>query len=160
VEASTSGQVNETQGTHRPTDSIGLASDLKPIYLAEVGIIGAISAGGLVEAWQQDLGTVEVPAYILRQAPNAFALRVAGNSLNSDGIIDGDIVVVDPDAAFQEGKIFAVRSVENNQTVAARKVYTVGRRRYKLVSGDGDVLEVLRSETELLGRIRWSFREH
>ena len=71
-------------------------------------------------------------------------------------------MVVDPDAPFVDGKIYAVRSEEHNQTIAARKVYEVGSRGYKLVSSDGSVVEVRKSRTELLGRIRWSFsfREH
>ena len=35
--------------------------------------------------------------------------------------------------------------------------------RYKLVSGDGSVVDVLKTRTTLLGRIRWSvpsIREH
>ena len=44
--------------------------------------------------------------------------------------------------------------------MAARKIYTVGRRKYKLVSGDGSVVEVNKIQTTIIGRIRWSFREH
>ena len=135
-------------------------TDLIPIEMAGVTILGTISAGGLVEGWQETLGTLEVPSYMLREAPRAFALKVSGSSLASDWIYDGDVVVVDPDAPFEDGKIYAVRSEEHNQMVAARKVYEAGRRVYKLVSGDGEVTEVQRSRTTLLGRIRWSFREH
>ena len=78
----------------------------------------------------------------------------------SDGILDGSIVIVDPEAPFVDGGIYAVRSEAHNQTVTARHVYTVGRLRYKLVSGDGQIDEVLKSETEILGRIRWSWGEH
>ena len=134
--------------------------DLTPIQMASVAILGTVSAGGLVEAWQDDLGTVEVPSNILREAPRAFALKISGSSLVSDWIYDGDVVVVDPDAPFVDGKIYAVRSEENHQMIAARKVYAAGRRVYKLVSGDGEVTEVQRARTTLLGRIRWSFREH
>ena len=124
---------------------------------ATVEVIGVISAGGVVESWQEDLGQAEVPTRVIRAAPRAYALRVSGNSLLSDGISDGDIVVVDPDAGFVDGRIYAVRSDENNQTIAARRVYSVGRRKFKLVSGDGSVVEVDRNKTDLLGRIRWSF---
>ena len=132
--------------------------DLEPIELHSVEVVGAISAGGLVESWQEDLGTHEVPSYVLREAPKAFALRVAGNSLASDGIFDADIVIVDPQAPFVDGKIYAVRI--DSQEVAARKVYSAGSRKLKLVSGDGDVTEVTRNAATLIGRIRWSFREH
>lgn len=155
-------QIAEAPARYPVTDIGGFARDQDRITLASVSIIGAISAGGLVEGWQTDLGQAEVPAQVIRAAPRAFALRVSSNSLLPDGIFDGDIVVVDPDAGLVDGRIYAVRSEENNQTIAARKVYTAGPRRYKLVSGDGSVVEVEASKTELLGRIRWSFsfREH
>ena len=57
----------------------------------------------------------------------------------SDGIFDGDLVIVDPQATFMDGKIYAVRI--DSQEIAARKVYTAGSRRFKLVSGDGDAAE-------------------
>ena len=144
------------------TDIRRIDGELVPVTLSSVNILGAISAGGLVEAWQEDLGQASVPGHVLRTAPNAFGLKIMGSSLIGDLIFDGDIVVVDPDAPFVDGKIYAVRSEEYNQTIAARKVYEVGRRSYKLVSSDGSVVEVRKSRTELLGRIRWSFsfREH
>ena len=134
--------------------------ELQEIDLVGVPIVGAISAGGLIEGWQSDFGTVGISSDWKRQAPRAFALKVTGNSLMADGIVEGDIVIVDPDAPFVDGKIYAVRSEAHNQTVTARHVYIMSRRRYKLVSGDGEIDEVERSRTEILGRIRWSMRDY
>ena len=122
-----------------------------------IDIIGAISAGGFVESWQEDLGTMDVPASVLEASPRAFALRVSGNSLASEGIWDGAMVVVDPDAPVEDGKIYAIR--RDGGEIAARRLFIVGRR-FKVVSGDGDVLELTRSQVTVIGRIRWSFREH
>ena len=133
---------------------------LQELDLDALRIIGSISAGGLIEAWESDLGTIEAPANIRRQAPRAFALRVNGNSLASSAIFDGDILVVDPDAPMVDGRIYAVRSEAHNQAIAARHVYIMNRRRLKIVSGDGEIVEVDRSRTDILGRVRWSFREH
>ena len=122
-----------------------------------INVIGAISAGGFVESWQEDLGTMDVPASVLENAPRAFALRVSGNSLAAEGIWDGAMVVVDPDAPVEDGKIYAIR--RDGGEIAARRLFIVGRR-FKVVSGDGDVLELTRSQVTVIGRIRWSFREH
>jgi len=122
-----------------------------------INVIGAISAGGFVESWQDDLGTMDVPASILEDSPKAFALRVSGNSLASDGIWDGAMVVVDPDAPVEDGRIYAIR--REGGEIAARRLFIVGRR-FKVVSGDGEVLELTRSQITVIGRIRWSFREH
>ena len=122
-----------------------------------INVIGAISAGGFVESWQDDLGTMDVPASVLENAPRAFALRVSGNSLASEGIWDGAMVVVDPDAPVEDGKIYAIR--RDGGEIAARRLFIVGRR-FKVVTGDGDVVELTRSQVTVIGRIRWSFREH
>jgi len=122
-----------------------------------INVIGAISAGGFVESWQDDLGTMDVPASVLEASPRAFALRVSGNSLASDGIWDGAMVVVDPDAPVEDGKIYAIR--RDGGEIAARRLFIIGRR-FKVVSGDGDVLELTRSQVTVIGRIRWSFRAH
>jgi repressor LexA len=140
-------------GLARPAGGAGL----EELSLTAVPVLGAISAGGLVEAWQEDLGTLEVPTHVRRLAPRAFGLRVYGSSLASEWINDGSIVVVDPDAPFVDGKIYAVR-LDGGQ-VAARRVIEAGPV-LKLVTGDGEVSEYPRLAVAIIGRVRWSFREH
>ena len=137
----------------RPPDEIGLES---------LPVVGFISAGELVESWPESDGQQPVPDTILNKAPRAFAIRVSDNSLLRDGINDGDTLIIDPDATrpFVEGRIYFVRSVAHHQTVAARRVYLAGPDRLKLVSGDGQITEVNRDEVDLLGRVRWTFREY
>ena len=130
---------------------------LEELILTAIPIHGAISAGGLVEAWQEDLGVLEVPSHILREAPRAFGLRVYGNSLASESISEGAIVVVDPEAPFLDGKIYAVRL--DGGEVAARRLFDAGRN-FKLVTGDGQVDEHPKRTVGIIGRVRWSFREH
>ena len=145
---------------------VGRVAEGRPVYtidpleemmLASVSIVGAVSAGGFVEAWQQDLGTLEVPSHVLREAPRAFGLRVYGNSLASEWIYEGAIVVVDPDASFLDGKIYAV--MVNGEEVAARRIFQMGEQ-LKLVTGDGQVDEYSKDQVNIIGRVRWSFREH
>ena len=68
--------------------------------------------------------------------------------------------VVDPGSTqIIDGKIYAVQSEEHNQTVTARHVYVMTRNKLKLVSGDGEITEVDRRRTKIIGRIRWIWRE-
>ena len=138
----------------RPVYDFGTLEEME---LASVAIIGAVSAGGLVEARQEDLGHLEVPRSILREAPRAFGLRVYGNSLASEWIHEGAIVVVDPDAEFVDGKIYAV--MVDGGEVAARRIFDMNGR-FKLVTGDGNVDEFSKAQVTIIGRVRWSFREH
>ena len=147
------GRVAERRPTY-PSHETGAPVELA---MTTVPIVGAVSAGGLVEAWQEDLGTLEVPSRIVREAPRAFGLRVYGNSLASEWIYEGAIVVVDPDAGFIDGKIYAV--MVDGGEVAARRVFEAGPS-MKLMTGDGRVDEYARDRVNILGRVRWSFREH
>ena len=89
--------------------------------------------------------------------PRAFGLRVYGNSLASEWIYEGAIVVVDPDAPYSDGKIYAVRL--DGGEVAARRLFDAGRN-FKLVTGDGQVDEYPKRSVSIIGRVRWSLREH
>jgi SOS-response transcriptional repressor LexA len=128
--------------------------------LDRANIRGTIGSGGLVGDWDQELGSCQVPSHWLQLAPRAFALRVSGNSLASEGIREGDIVLVDPDSSFEDGKIYIVLLQKNHQSITSRRVYTSGRLKYKLVNVDGSVEEVDRRTIQILGRMRWSLREY
>ena len=76
----------------------------------------------------------------------------------ADWIYEGAVVVVDPDSEFIDGKIYAV-GVNGGEEVAARRVYEAGPV-MKLVTGEGRVDEYAKGLVKIIGRIRWSFREH
>ena len=85
------------------------------------------------ESWQ----TKRAPPALRLGIPGAvknglYALRVNGESLEGDGINDGDLLIVEPDPDIIDGKIYIVRL--GNQAVA-RHSYRHGSR-YKLVSSN------------------------
>jgi SOS-response transcriptional repressor LexA len=68
-------------------------------------------AAGLGEAQQARMsprGSVAVPRHVLERDPQAYALRVSGESM-SPQLLDGDIVVVSPQAALSAGCIVAAQ---------------------------------------------------
>lgn len=68
----------------------------------EVPLVGRVAAGRPIEAVaSQD--TLEVPPWMLG-AGETFALRVVGDSMVGDGILDGDYVVVRRQAAAENGQ--------------------------------------------------------
>ncbi len=77
--------------------------------LSTVPLRGSISAGmPLIE--EERIGEyVSVPEELIKGAKRAYALRVYGNSLSQHGIHEGDNVIIDPDAAFIPGKVYAIR---------------------------------------------------
>lgn len=80
-----------------------------PQFAGEIPIRGWVAAGTPREAYEQDLGSITVPDFFRLDSPKCFALTVSGDSLEGDGIRNGDFLVVDPDASVKQGAIFIVR---------------------------------------------------
>ena len=70
---------------------------------AEVPLAGTIVAGRPIEAVELP-ESVEVPAFLRGDRPS-FALRVRGDSMIGDGILDGDVVVVERREEARNGEI-------------------------------------------------------
>jgi repressor LexA len=77
-------------------------------------LVGEVPAGPLRYASEEVEGWMPVPARW--GGEGRFLLRVKGDSMIGDGICDGDLVVVDPRAAVEEGEI-AVALVDEEATV-------------------------------------------
>ena len=70
---------------------------------AEVLLAGTIVAGRPIEAVELP-ESIEVPAFLRGDRPS-FALRVRGDSMIGDGILDGDVVVVERREEARNGEI-------------------------------------------------------
>lgn len=70
---------------------------------AEIPLIGAIAAGRPIEAVEVP-EPVEAPAPLRGDGP-CFALRVRGDSMVEDGILDGDLVIVERREQARDGEI-------------------------------------------------------
>jgi len=70
-------------------------------------LLGMIPAGPLSEAVAQ-AGEIVEPEAILRHRPEDFLLRVRGDSMIGDGILDGDLVLLRPGVEVTSGAIAAV----------------------------------------------------
>jgi repressor LexA len=62
--------------------------------LFEIPLLGIISAGKPIEAILTN-DTIEVPR-ALKKSPKTFALRVSGDSMIEEGLLDGDYIAVEP----------------------------------------------------------------
>jgi len=84
----------------------GKARSLRPTKSQFHGfpILGTIHAGGPTIAVEEIQGFLPLPID-QRAHPNAFLLRVKGDSMIGAHIEEGDLVVVDPDATPVEGDI-------------------------------------------------------
>ena len=89
-------------------------------------LLGVIPAGPLSEAVAQ-AGEIVEDAALLPHRPEDFLLRVRGDSMIGDGILDGDLVLLRPGAAVPQGAIAAV-CVGDEREGTLKRVYFEGER--------------------------------
>ncbi|MFO7985855.1 MAG: transcriptional repressor LexA [Desulfatiglandaceae bacterium] len=80
----------------------------------EFPVLGKVAAGKPIEAVAH-MGSVEVPPSMAGNG-DYFALQVKGASMEEDGILDGDLVVVRKQPAAENGEI-VVAVIQNEATV-------------------------------------------
>ncbi|MBF0311435.1 MAG: transcriptional repressor LexA [Magnetococcales bacterium] len=71
--------------------------------LPRVRLAGVIAAGRPIEATEQ-MEWLEVPPYLAGRG-ETFALRVSGDSMQDDGILDGDLILVERRSVAENGEI-------------------------------------------------------
>lgn len=82
-------------------------------------VLGAIPAGPLAEA-VREADDVREPGDLLPWRDGDFLLRVKGDSMTGDGILDRDLVLIRPDVALHSGEIAAVLVGEEHETTLKR----------------------------------------
>ncbi len=81
---------------------VSVESSSNPFEFLTIPLLGAIQAGKPIEAVKTS-ETLEIPRDMM--AKNAFALKVKGDSMIDDGILEGDYVVVEPCQSPKNGDI-------------------------------------------------------
>jgi len=84
--------------------------------VAEVPIVGRVSAGAPILAEENLEGTLFVDKTIVRNPKGVFALRVQGESMVNAGILNGDFVLVRQQPVAEQGEIVVVL-IEDEATV-------------------------------------------
>lgn len=97
------------------TAADGLAPHIKAMGLA-LPVIGEIAAGGPIEAYRDASETLHVPES-LAPSPDAYVLRVRGDSMIDAHITDGDFVVIKPQQTARNGDIVVAQVEENAVTL-------------------------------------------
>ncbi len=93
---------------------------LRPVTPASraraVPLVGRVAAGQPILAVENLEDTLKVDRSLVGDAQDVFALRVSGDSMIQDGILDGDIVFVRQQPTARRGEI-VVALVEDEATV-------------------------------------------
>jgi repressor LexA len=84
--------------------------------MAEIPVIGRVAAGAPLLAVENIEDTVKVDRFFIGQTKEVFALRVKGDSMIEDGILDGDYIFVRKQLQANRGDI-VVAMINDEATV-------------------------------------------
>jgi len=85
--------------------------------------LGRIAAGNPIEAITGSFEQISVPNYLLNSKNEHFTLEVAGDSMNDEGIRDGDIVVIKKIDQAKTGDIIVALIDDNEVTLKRFRSY-------------------------------------
>ena len=94
--------------------AIELVQERKTARAVELPLLGRVAAGYPLEAIQGD-DRVEVPESMVRRS-NSYALEVVGDSMIDEGILEGDIIVVEEKPEPNNGDM-VVANIDGEATV-------------------------------------------
>jgi repressor LexA len=110
---------------------------------AALPLVGSVAAGAPILAEEQIEDWVEAPF------PGDFVLRVRGDSMVEDGILDGDMVVVRRQETARDGEIVVAR-IEDEATV--KRLYRDGGR-IRLQPANQAYEPIVVDEAHVLGKV-------
>jgi len=122
---------------------------------SQIPVLGRVTAG------QPILAVEEIEDYIpypisATGAESLFALRVVGLSMRDAGILDGDIIIADKDAAWHSGDI-VVALIEDEATV---KRIILKDNSVILMPENPDYSPIYPENPSVLGKVVGSFRKY
>ncbi len=123
--------------------------------LVSVPVVGAIAAGSPIEAIQIPEDPLTLPKSAAR--PGAFALKVRGDSMIDDHIMDGDLVIIKPQPVVNNGEI-AVALLEDN-TATLKRVYKE-KARIRLQPANASMKPIFVKRLKIQGKVTAILRLH
>jgi repressor LexA len=139
-----SGEVVPLRRTPMGTGNVALVPQPPQDDLVEVAIVGRVAAGQPILAVENVSDTVRIDRMLLGGHREVFGLRIVGESMIDDGILDGDYVFVRKTPSAKPGDI-VVAMIEGEATV--KRYYPEGDRiRFQPANSNMMPIIVRRSE--------------
>ena len=146
------GYIQKEQGKSRTLRIDGATGGRNGSGSVKVPLLGRVAAGVPILAVENLEGYIDLPlSGIPRSSRGAelFALRIAGESMIGDGIMDGDIVIVRKEN-FAENGNFVVVLVDDEATV--KRIYKENGR-FRLQPSNPRMEPIYAEEVYVLGRV-------
>lgn len=121
-------------------------------------LLGQIAAGGPILAEEHVEDLIPVPSEMVRNVQGAFLLRVKGDSMNGEGILPRDLVLVKPQEVANHGDLVAFLLGEE----ATVKRIHFDNSRIRLIASNPayEPIEVDREDARVIGRIIGLLRDY
>ncbi len=118
-----------------------------------IPLIGSIAAGKPIEAIRTS-ETIDIPRDMM--APNVFALKVVGDSMIEDGIMDGDYVIIERTNNPRNGDI--VVALLDHDNVTLKRFYRENRR-IRLQPANSNYKPIYTKKALVQGRVKGVIRK-
>ena len=120
---------------------------------AQVPVIGRVTAGQPILAVEE---IIDYIPYAASSAEGLFALKVVGLSMKDVGILDGDLVIADKDAAYRSGDI--VIGMDGDEATVKRLLIKNGQVIFMPENPDFD--PIYPENPHVLGKVIGSYRRY
>jgi repressor LexA len=127
------------------TRAIEITPPQKPKTAIELPLLGRVAAGAPIEAIETN-DSLMIPEEFIRRPHNAFALRVQGESMIDEGILDGDFIVVEKRPAADNGE--TVVAVVNGEATV-KKLYRERGGKIRLQPANSRMKPIMVKEKEV-----------
>lgn len=84
--------------------------------MGEIRLLGLVEAGFPTHADQEELDTMSIDEYLIKNRDATYMLRVKGDSMKDAGIVEGDMVIVERTESPKVGQI-VVADVDGSWTM-------------------------------------------
>jgi repressor LexA len=121
----------------------------------QVQIVGTIAAGRPIEAIEDPQPLEVAPMLHLDGSRTMYALRVRGDSMIEDGILDGDVVIVEKRETAENGQI-VVAILENEEATLKRFYREKGR--VRLQPANSSMKPIYVRQVQIRGVVRGVLR--
>lgn len=143
--------------SHNEARSIELISqEINWAQAIEIPLAGLITAGEPIEA-MEEREAIAIPVDFVRDPANSFVLKVRGESMIEEGILDGDLVIVERNNSPRNGDV--VVALLDNAYATLKKFYREAKR-IRLQPANSTMKPIYAADPLIQGVVRGIIRKY
>lgn len=152
------GAIRKSNNKNRAIEVLGQNEYIKqePDNAVDVPLLGMITAGSPILAIERPNEYFSLPAYMIPNKKEVFALSVSGESMINAGILHGDIVIIERKNNANNGDIVAAMTDENEVTL---KRFYKEKNHIRLQSENDYMTPIILENVTILGKAIGLYRK-